>query len=469
MTQPDPSHASTQGSGHASTQGSGHAPTKSSTRRHLDALALRDWQVEALAAWSATGRGVVEAVTGTGKTRLALAALRMVVDRGGRALVLAPTIDLQQQWIRELRNALPDRRIGRLGGGGDDDLFASHVVVATPHSAASLPIDVPEATTALIVADEAHRYGAPTWAAALTEVFDLRLALTATYERSDDGVDDVLAPYFGEVVYRYSFAQAAADGTIAPFHVALVGVDLSEAERHRHDEADSRCRSLHRQLVAGLGMPREPAALFAAVAAVVADAERFGRDGNQARACREYLFRVRQRRDVAANAAAKMDVAASAAASLAGGRALVFTDTVEQAEAAARRMSAHDVSAETIHGGLDERRRRIRLAQFRNGALDVVVAPRVLDEGVDVPDADVAIVLAAFRTRRQMVQRLGRVLRVKDDGRAARLVIAYAKETLEDPGRGGHEDFLAEATDTAQSVANLDGPQAVNGWLRAPG
>jgi superfamily II DNA or RNA helicase len=115
-------------------------------------------------------------------------------------------------------------------------------------------------------------------------------------------------------------------------------------------------------------------------------------------------------------------------------------------------------------------RRRIRLAQFRRGRIDALVAPRVLDEGIDVPAADVAVVLAAFRTRRQLMQRLGRVLRLKDDGREARLVLAYARGTGEDPARGGHADFLAEVTGVARGgrIDDLDvraRPDAVGRWL----
>lgn len=134
----------------------------------------------------------------------------------------------------------------------------------------------------------------------------------------------------------------------------------------------------------------------------------------------------------------------------------MFTDTVEQAERAAAILHAAGVPAEEIHGDLAADRRRIRLAQFRNGNLQVVVAPRVLDEGVDVPDAEVAIVLAAFRTRRQMIQRLGRVLRLKDDGRPARLVIAFSRDTREDPAMGAQEDFLREVTGVARSVTTVD-------------
>jgi superfamily II DNA or RNA helicase len=446
------------------------APPRVDGRRRLADLELRDWQVEALTAWSRTCRGVVEAVTGTGKTRLALAAIATVLGRGGRALVLVPTLELQAQWARELAALVPEARIGRLGGGGDGDLFSHDVVVATPHSAAAVPVDLPPATPGLLVADEAHRYGAPTWGAALSEAFSLRLALTATYERGDDGVEDVLAPYFGEVVYRYDFGRAVADQALAPFRLALVGVELTGPERAQHEQLDARVRALHRELVSGLGMPRDPAARFAAVAAVVADAERTGRSGPQVAACREYLAKVRHRREVAAQAAGKLEVCAQVAGALQGRRTLVFVDTVEQAEQAAGRLTSRGLKAETVHGELPTDRRRIRLHQLRRGELDALVAPRVLDEGIDVPEADVALVLAAFRTRRQLVQRLGRVLRRKRDGRHADLLLLHAVGTGEDPARGGHRDFLDRVGPVAADVQELpsDEMARLRDWLASP-
>lgn len=439
------------------------------TRAALDGLELRPWQAEAFAAWSGTCRGVIEAVTGTGKTRLAIAAARTVLDRGGRVLVLVPTLELLDQWRASVRELLPDASVGRLGGGSNDDLFGHQVLLATPHSASDVPIDLPPGAAGLVVADEAHRYGAPTWGTALPATFGLRLALTATYERGDEGVEEVLEPYFGPVVFRYRYDRAVAEGTVAPFSIALAGVELSPEERRVHDTADARVRSLHRELVGVLGMPKEPGALLRAVAAVVAESGDAGRgDGRQAAACQEYLVRIRQRRDVAATALAKLDVARSAAPGLAGGRSLVFTDTIDQAEAAARVLVTAGLRAETIHGQLPGERRRIRLAEFRRGRIEALVAPRVLDEGIDVPAADVAVVLAAFRTRRQLVQRLGRVLRLKEDGRQARLVLAYARGTGEEPARGGHADFLAEVAAVARSIDELDvtaRPDAVGRWL----
>lgn len=442
----------------------GEAPTDRSDAAAVDprsplvGLALRDWQVAAFAAWAAAGcSGVVEAVTGAGKTRLAIAAVRACLAQDGRALIIVPTLDLLAQWRRELRELVPHARVGQLGGGHDDDLHGHHVLVATPHSAAALPVDLPHGAVGLLVADEAHRYGAPTWGAALKSEFRMRLALTATYERNDDGLVDVLGPYFGGVIAEYGFAQAAADGVIAPFDIEFVGVALSGRERGAYDVADRRVRERRHELVAH-GLPKAPLELIAAAARLSAAGE--GRPDAQVSreiaAARAFLSALRARRDVAAQAEAKMAVVAQLAPRLVAEatRTLVFTDTVAQAERAARTLRAAGVLAEEIHGDLPRDKRRIRLAQFRNGNLQAVVAPRVLDEGVDVPDAELAVVLAAFRTRRQMIQRLGRVLRHKPDGRAATLVIAYAIDTREDPDRGAQEDFLHEVTGVARSITN---------------
>jgi superfamily II DNA or RNA helicase len=424
--------------------------------RPLDGLDLRDWQVEAFAAWAAARcRGVVEAVTGAGKTRLAVAAVRACLAQGGRALVLVPTLDLLGQWRREVAAHVPGALTGQLGGGQADDLHDVHVLLATPHSAAALPVDLPAGAVGLLVADEAHRYGAATWAHALKPVFAMRLALTATYERTDDGLVDVLAPYFGGVVASYGYAQAAADGVIAPFDITFTGVALTDGEAALYAAADARVRD-HRRELLDHGLPRAPLEMIAAAARLAAGADGVPntRAPRPVVAARAFLSALRTRRDVAAQAAGKLQVVQALAPALAadGRRTLVFSDTVEQAEQAAGLLRAAGVPAAALHGGLPADDRRARLASFRTGRLQALAAPRVLDEGVDVPDAELAVVLAAFRTRRQMIQRLGRVLRVKPDGRGARLDVAFAEGTREDPDLGAQEDFLAEVVGVARTV-----------------
>ena len=118
-----------------------------------------------------------------------------------------------------------------------------------------------------------------------------------------------------------------------------------------------------------------------------------------------------------------------------------------------------------MHSGQPSPERKAILRDFETGVLRAVVAPQLLDEGVDVPAADLAIILAASRSRRQMIQRMGRVLRRKPDGRVARLVVVFVEGTVEDPALGAHDLFLNEVTDVAESVLTFRSVTSTPGSL----
>ncbi len=384
------------------------------------AAMLRPWQRDALAAWHAAGRrGVVEAVTGAGKTFVGVCAARDAVAAGDRALVLVPTRELQEQWVRVLFEQLPDVAVGRLGGGRQDELGECDVLVAIVHSAAARslrprPGDV-------LVADECHRYGAPTFAQALEAGFEQRLGLTATYEREDDGVATYLQPFFGDVVFRLWYDRALADGVIAPFDIALGAVQLTPEEQQRYDDCGERMEKAARNLEWRHGIARRPYEQFMAQVSRVARGER---SDPLSIAARAYLGPMSARRALLAESRGKLDALAllEPAVRRAQG-ALVFTQTKESAESAAGLFEEAGIPAAALYSGLDDDDRRDRMDAFRERASQLLAAPRVLDEGVDVPEADLAVIVAASRSRRQLVQRLGRVLRPKSDGRPARLVL----------------------------------------------
>ncbi len=130
------------------------------------------------------------------------------------------------------------------------------------------------------------------------------------------------------------------------------------------------------------------------------------------------------------------------------------------------------MSIDLITGATARRQRREILDDLRVRRLDAVAAPRVLDEGVDVPDANLGIVMSASRTRRQMIQRMGRILRRKQPGVAARFVIMYAKDTLEDPTQRVERDgFLDEIERISDATGVFDGGRfaALDTFLAAPG
>ena len=423
----------------------------------LDRLGLYRWQRQALDSWlGAGGRGVVEAVTGAGKTRLALAAIGREIERGGKVAVIVPSIDLQDQWHTEVRRRLVDglgvpARIGLLGDGQANDLDQCDILIATVQSAYRLPLK-PSKGPGLLIADETHHYGAEQWSAALEEGFDRRLGLTATYEREDDGLETYLDPYFGPFRFRLGYREALADDVIARFKVAFLGVPFSDGEREEYDKQDEICRKRRRQLVASYGMDGSRFAVF------MQQVGRLAKSGGEgARDAGLYLHAFNKRRQILAGTSAKLAaIEALAPAIAAASRTIIFSQTVAAAEDAVSRAERTGARAGVVHAMLEKDQRQDVFDAFRDGAIDVIAAPRLLDEGVDVPDADLAIVLGTTRSRRQLIQRMGRVVRKKADGRMARMAVLFVAETSEDPTDGACEDFMDMITDAASATEVFD-------------
>lgn len=409
-------------------------------------LNLMPWQRAAMAKWYGAGRnGIVEAVTGTGKTHLGLEAIAQCAAAGQRATVLVPSLELMRQWRRRIAEFLPSVSVATLGGGSHGDLRTATVVVANINSASEVDLTRGGIAPTLLVADEVHRYGANSWQTALRQSYRLRLGLTATLERSsDDAVQDVLMPYFaGAPVMTYTYAQAVPQMVVAPFDLFFLGVDLDPDERSKYDELSRRVSSARGRLLS-LGVPAE--ALQRELGRLQANS---GEIGKQAK---KYANATRQRKNLLASSHGKM-TATDRLAPLVARRTgtVIFTQTVAPAEECARRLRLLKVEALAVHGGIPQDERQDALDRLQDGSIAALVAPRILDEGIDVPNIDCGIVLSASRGRRQMIQRLGRVIRRKPDGRAALFLVIFAKDTVEDPSQGAHEGFINVARDAARN------------------
>src|SRR4051812_17044965 len=430
---------------------------------------LYRWQLDALISWLRCGRrGVIEAVTGSGKTDVAIAAAADALRRGRFVLVIVPSRVLMEQWHGRLTAALPDAQIGRLGDSGRDDPESCDVLVTTRHSAVAHKPLPPGAGGGLLIADECHGLGGAVLRRALFRQYDERLGLTATLERSDDAVTELLLPYFGGICHRYGFEQAIADGVCARPRVAFVGVPLSPDERAEYIATEQRLVTARQHLRSVPGMPLAPFSDFIAAVAHLAA----GDAGPDGRAAREYLEVFSLRRQIVAQSSGKYELLGRLAPAIkdADG-SLLFTETVRGANHAINRLDPL-VAVELITGSTARRQRTSILADLRTGRLDAVAAPRVLDEGIDVPDADLGIVMSASRTRRQMIQRMGRILRRKRPGGRARFLIMYAEDTLEDPAhRIDRDGFVEEIERISEATGVFDARHfdELDHFLGAPG
>lgn len=418
-------------------------------------FALYDWQREALDKWEIwKHQGIIDAVTGAGKTRLAVAAIAQHRATGGRSLVLVPTIVLLHQWAEVLRDAIPDLRIGKVGDGRDDDLRDFDVVIAVNASARSRVFRLAGAE-GLIVVDECHRIASEKNQFALDDRFAKRLGLSATHERMDNAHETVLLPFFKRVVFTLDYARAIRDGVITNVRVAFVGVNFSEEEAQQYHKIREELLGARRKLIREFGVRPAPFSVF------LDDVLRLTSGGPGSRAggmvANRWLTLWRQKRELLAETPAKqVAIAQMVGAMRDAERTLLFTQSITSANAITDLLVAYGINCESHHSDIDSTTRADIMARYAEGQLQALASVQTLEEGVDVPDADLAIIVASSKQRRQMIQRMGRVMRRKADGRDARFIILYVNKTDEDPRYGAHDVFVDELLDVARESNLFD-------------
>lgn len=403
--------------------------------------ALRAWQDEALDSWICQGmRGIVAAATGTGKTALALAGIARFWQPGSRVAIIVPSITLQRQWVAALATnfGLEFSQIGALGGNSTDLREAHGFVVCVINSARNglEPLAQgwrAEGRRVMVVVDECHWAAATANSEAIRFDFDAALGLSATPERSDDGLEEVLIPQLGQIVYRYSLRSALDDGLLAPLTCWNLHFDLTASEHAALEPLELRIRRIELDL-----LKEHPEAAHHTGLALMDTLARLSGHGSGTASLRELyvrrasLFEATDGRRAAIGQIARL-------LSLRSRPTLIFHERIEEA-----RKTAVQFENAGIHAALElstdpQQRRSEALRDFKSGAAQALIAVRTLDEGVDIPKAKIAVIVAGSSSTRQRLQRIGRVARPTGD--SAHVITLVA--------RGTSEETTIEATDRA--------------------
>jgi superfamily II DNA or RNA helicase len=351
---------------------------------------LRPYQESALTAWELSGRrGIVVLPTGSGKTRVAMAAMART---GLATLCLVPTRVLLEQWFREL-SAVYRGPIGRLGDGLRE---IGPLTIATFESAYRHMGQLGNRFDLLVV-DEVHHFGRGVRDEALEmSLARARLGLTAT-PLQDERVVARLGELVGPEVYRLAVGDLTGS-YLAELDLITLHVDLGAAERAAYAGYMDEFHRVHREF-----------------RRLVPDAtwEDFARAASRSPQGRAAMTALRRAREILAFPAAKRARLAVLLDHHRDNRVLVFTADNRTAYAVSR---AHLLAPITCDIGRAERRGM--LERFRRGELRALVSARVLNEGIDIPDADVAIVIGGTHGEREHVQRVGRLLRPAPGKRA---------------------------------------------------
>ncbi|MEQ1824710.1 MAG: DEAD/DEAH box helicase [Pirellula sp.] len=362
---------------------------------------LRREQLDAVAAWSSNRRGVIVMPTGTGKTEVAI---KIMAEQGCSTLVVAPIRDLMYQWHRRILQGLA-YDAGIIG----DNVFNQKPVSVTTYDSACIHMPTFGNRFQLIIFDECHHLPGPIRSdAARMSAAPFRLGLTATPERSDGGharLDQLIGP----IVYRLDIAQVRG-ATLADYEVIRIPVQLNEHERARYDRLAEQVASYVYEK-----RKEEPSFEWRDLCSESLVSAQSG----------AILRAYREKQSIEDRAVEKLRVLEDLFRLHAGTPILVF---------AGSNAMARDVSLQFLipcllnHCGKAER--LDYLHGLRDRAYPAIVANQVLDEGVDLPEVKIAIVIGGMASTRQAKQRLGRILRRQGNERAI-LYEVVAQDTNE--------------------------------------
>jgi superfamily II DNA or RNA helicase len=361
-------------------------------------------QTEALETWwKKGGRGVVVLPTGTGKTHLAVMAIHHV---GRPTLVITPTIDLLNQWYDELSTAF-DVPVGLLGGG----YYDLQPLTVTTYDSAYIHLERWGHRFGLVVFDECHHLPGPTYLmAAVGSIAPYRLGLTATPERAD-GQEVLLPELVGPIVYRREIKQLAGE-FLAEYRSERIYVELSAEEQEQYQRARDQYRRFVEERGIAMGGPH--------------GWQRFLRETCRSKEGRAAFQAYREQKRLAQAAPAKLHLLEKLLDRHRGDRVLIFTYDNATVYQIARRFLIPAITHQT-----KTKERRGILVRFHAGEYPILVTSQVLNEGVNVPAANVGIVLSGTGSVREHVQRLGRLLRKYGDKQAV-LYEVVARGTAEE-------------------------------------
>jgi superfamily II DNA or RNA helicase len=381
-------------------------------------------QQEALQAWlDQKKKGVVVLPTGAGKTYLALLAIQ-ATQRS--TLVVSPTLDLMNQWY-ELLSKNFQQEVGILGGG----YYEIRPLTVTTYDSGHRHMDSLGNRFGFLIFDECHHLPGPLYAlSAELSLAPFRLGLTATPERSD-GQHLQYGEWIGKEVYRKEIQELAGD-YLATYETRRVFVELSPEEREAYQESRKLyiqfLRSHRISMASPLGWQR-----------FIMESS-FNEEGRQA------FLAYRKQKELAQGAPAKIRRLEQLLQEHLHDQILVFTNDNQTVYELSRLFLFPAITHQT-----KTKERKEILENFNHGIYKVLLTSKVLNEGINIPQANVAIILSGSGSTREHVQRLGRILRKVGDKKALlyELVTRDTSEESISVRRRDHQAYQQKETEPA--------------------
>ena len=363
-------------------------------------MKLREWQENAFPLWWAEKRGIIKVVTGGGKTVFAIHCLKKYLEEepDKSILIVVPSIALLDQWYEGISLNFKSKDIA-LNGGGEQITDLSKVCITTIDSLKNIISKVDQDNTLLIV-DECHKIGTEKRGEMLTGNWHATLGLSATPERDyDDNFYIIIKKILGDIIFDYDYIDAREDEVIVNFKLLYAYAEMTEAENDKYKDFTKKIQR-RAATIGGNNMNDYPLKMLIF---------------NRARMVKNSKNRIpfgvellqKHKRD----------------------SWIVFTENKKQAKEFNKIINKKGYKSAIYNTDLDNNEREENLNNFKSGNLNVLVSCTALDEGFDMPEADGAMILSASSSKRQRIQRMGRVLRITANKENALIVTVYSSNT----------------------------------------
>ncbi|MEM1731259.1 MAG: DEAD/DEAH box helicase [Ignisphaera sp.] len=360
-------------------------------------IILKPFQVEAFNNWVKAGfKGVIIAPTGTGKTIIGGYAISRLKEP---ALIICPTERILKMWVERLREKFNIVATPYYG-------YVKKLSTTTVSIYNTVAMHHPELLDRfkLIILDEVHHAASNVFSRIIGLLNDGHkvMALTATLKREDEKHQLIKAKM--PVVYCLDLKTAIQNGLVAPIKIIPVPVDMDDREREEYKKIEDSIARI-KYLIAGLRDGEEKEKLESELRKKI-------------NIRKQLLSSLEEKKRAVYNIASRYDE-----------RVLVFSESVKSIEDLKSYLNRMGVASETYHSYKNEKERD-RIFSEWGRSFKVLLSCRALDEGVDVPEASIAIMIASGMSVRQLVQRKGRIMRFKK-GKTAELYVVYARGTVE--------------------------------------
>src|SRR5919205_603158 len=356
--------------------------------RH-ESISLRDYQQKALDNWIKAGKkGCIVLPTGAGKTVIGVKAIEVI---NSASLVVVPTIDLMDQWTSVLSKYFKNIKIGNLGGGLDD---IQAITVCTYDSAYIRAPNIGN-KFALVIFDEVHHLAAPGYRS-IAEQFasPFRLGLTATIEREDNLHKDFPRLVGGGIVFEAHASDLAKNKHLSSFEIERRYVDMlpDEVEEYKRNIAT------YQTSLMKMGLKMNYSDSFRKLIMM----------SGRSTIARQAVLARNKAMDIALNSKSKIEELREILSENKGRKTIIFTQHNKLVYKISNQFLIPFITYKSTKA-----ERQDALQGFKDGKYTALVTSKVLDEGVDVPDAEIGIILSGTGSSREFIQRLGRLLRPK--------------------------------------------------------